>query len=93
MISTTKAKKRGKNKMRRTNKWKMNKKFFLQLNDELNATYKLNNNFMVTFNGYMVIEGGAYEMYDATQKVNILVTEHGVVNIEKSKGDWQMYRR
>ena len=25
--------------------------------------------------------------------INILVTGHGVVNIEKSKGDWQMYRR
>ena len=80
--------------MRKTNKkWKLNKKQFWLLNDEINATYKLTNNFMVTFNGYMVIEGGAYEMYDATQKVNILVTKHGVVNIEKSKGDWQMYRR
>ena len=80
--------------MRRTNKkWVLNKKQFWQNFNELNGTYKLNANFMVTFNGYMVIEGGAYEMYDATQKVNILVTEHGVVNIEKSKGDWQMYRR
>ena len=80
--------------MRKTNKiWKMNKKQFWQFNDEINATYKLANNFMVTFNGYMVIEDGAYEMYDATQKVTILVTKHGVVNIEKSKGDWQMYRR
>ena len=80
--------------MRRTNKiWKMNKKQFWLFNDEANATYKLANNFMVTFNGYMVIEDGAYEMYDATQKVNILVTEHGVVNIEKSKGDCQMNRR
>ena len=80
--------------MRRTNKkWVLNKKQFWQNFNELNGTYKLNANFMVTFNGYMVIEGGAYEMYDATQKVNILVTKHGVVNIEKSKGDWQMYRR
>ena len=80
--------------MRRTNKkWVLNKKQFWQNFNELNGTYKLNANFMVTFNGYMVIEDGAYEMYDATQKVNILVTEHGVVNIEKSKGDWQMYRR
>ena len=73
--------------------WELRKKFFWQFNDEPNATYKLANNFMVTFNGYMVIEDGAYEIYDATEKLNILVTEHGVVNIEKSKGDWQMYRR
>ena len=80
--------------MRKTNKiWKMNKKQFWQSNDEPNVTYKWANSFMVTFNGYMVIEGGAYEMYDATQNVTILVTEHGVVNIEKNKGDWQMYRR
>ena len=80
--------------MRRTNKkWVLNKKQFWQNFNELNGTYKLNANFMVTFNGYMVIEDGAYEMYDATQHVNILVTKHGVVNIEKSKGDWQMYRR
>ena len=79
---------------RRTNKiWKMNKKQFWQSNDEPNVTYKLTNNFMLTFNGMMVIEDGAYEMFDATQLVNILVTEHGVVNIEKNKGDWQMYRR
>ena len=80
--------------MRKTNKtWKMNKKRFWQNFNELNGTYKLNANFMVIFNGYMVIEDGAYEMYDATQNVTILVTEHGVVNIEKNKGDWQMYRR
>ena len=80
--------------MRRTNKiWKMNKKLFWQNSNEPNLTYKLTNNFMVTFNGLMVIEDGAYEMFDATQKVNILVTEHGVVNKEPNKGDWQMYRR
>ena len=80
--------------MKRTyKKWVLNKKQFWQNFNELNGTYKLNANFMVIFNGYMVIEDGAYEMYDATQHVNILVTEHGVVNIEKSKGDWQMYRR
>ena len=80
--------------MRKTyKKWVLNKKRFWQNFDELNGTYKLNANFMVTFNGYMIIEDGAYEVYDATKKFNILVTEHGVVNIEKSKGDWQMYRR
>ena len=79
--------------MKRTNKiWKMNKKQFWQTPNEQNGTYKLTNNFMVTFNGLMVIEDGAYEMYDATQQINILVTKHGVVNIEKNKGDWQMYR-
>ena len=94
ILNTTKGNERQVVKMRRTNKiWKMNKKQFWQLNDEPNATYKLANNFMVIFNGYMVIEGSAYEMYDATKNINILVTEHGVVNIEKSKGDWQMYRR
>ena len=80
--------------MKRTyKKWVLNKKQFWLFNDEPNATYKLAKNFMVTFNGYMVIENSAYEMYDATKKVTILVTEHGVVNIEKSRGDWQIYRR
>ena len=80
--------------MRRTyKKWVLNKKRFWQNFNELNGTCKLNANFMVIFNGYMVIEDGAYEMYDATQNVTILVTKHGVVNIEKNKGDWQMYRR
>ena len=71
----------------------MNKKRFWQNFNELNGTYKLNANFMVTFNGYMVIEEGAYEVFDATQNVTILVTKYGVINIEKNKGDWQMYRR
>lgn len=73
--------------------WELRKKCFWQTNDEPNVTYKLAKNFMVTFNGFMVIEDGAYEMYDATKNITILVTEHGVVNIEKNKGDWQMYRR
>ena len=71
---------------------RLNKKQFWLFNDEPNATYKLAKNFMVTFNGYMVIENGAYEIYDATKNINVLVPEHGVVNIEKNKGDWQMYR-
>ena len=79
--------------MRTYKKWVLNKKQFWQKSNEPNGTYKLTNNFMITFNGLMIIEDGAYEMYDATHHVNILVTEHGVVNIEKSKGDWQMYRR
>ena len=79
--------------MKTYKKWVLNKKQFWQNFNELNGTYKLNANFMVTFNGYMVIEDGAYEIYDATKKLNILVTKHGIVNIENSKGDWQMYRR
>ena len=80
--------------MRRTNKiWTLEKKQFWQNSNEPNGTYKFTNNFMVTYNGLMVIEDGAYEIYDATKNINILVTEHGVVNIEKNKGDWQMYRR
>ena len=79
--------------MKTYKKWVLNKKQFWQSNDEPNVTYKIANNFMITFNGLMVIEDGAYEMFDATQNINILVTEHGVVNIEKNKGDWQMYRR
>ena len=79
--------------MKTYKKWVLNKKQFWQSNDEPNVTYKIANNFMITFNGLMVIEDGAYEMFDATQKINILVTEHGVVNVEKNKGDWQMYRR
>ena len=78
----------------RTNKiWTLNKKQFWQNSNEPNGTYKITSNFMVTFNGLMVIEDGAYEMFDATKQINILVTKHGVVNIEKNKGDWQMYRR
>ena len=73
--------------------WELRKKQFWQSNDETNVTYKLANNFMITYNGFMVIEDGAYEVYDATKNINILVTKHGVVNIEKNKGDWQMYRR
>lgn len=80
--------------MRRTNKkWELRKKRFWQNFDEMNGTYKINSNFMITFNGLLIIEDSAYEMYDATKQVNVLVTEHGVVNVEKSKGDWQMYRR
>ena len=79
--------------MRTYKKWVLEKKQFWQSNDEPNVTYKLANNFMLIYNGFMVIENGAYEIYDATKNINILVTEHGVVNIEKNKGDWQMYRR
>ena len=80
--------------MRRTyKKWVLNKKQFWQNSNEPNGTYKITSDFMVVFNGLMVIQNGAYEIYDATQQVNILITKHGVVNIEKSKGDWQMYRR
>ena len=94
ILNTTKGNERQIVKMKKTNKiWKMNKKQFWQNSNEPNETYKLTDTFMVTFNGLMVIQDGAYEMYDATQQVNILVTEHGIVNIEKNKGDWQMYRR
>ena len=80
--------------MRKTNKiWKMNKKRFWQNFDEPNGTYKITSKVIITFNGLMIIEDSAYEMYDAIQQINVLVTEHGVVNIEKNKGDWQMYRR
>ena len=79
--------------MRTYKKWELRKKRFWQNSNETNGTYKITSNLMVTFNGLMVIEGSAYEMFDATQQINILVTEHGVINIEKNKGDWQMYRR
>ena len=80
--------------MKRTyKKWVMNKKQFWQYNDEPNATYKLANDFMVTYNGYMVMSKTAFEVFDDYLNSTILVTEHGVVNIEKNKGDWQMYRR
>ena len=94
ILSTTKGNERQVVKMKKTNKiWKMNKKQFWQNSNEPNGTYKLTDTFMVTFNGLMVIKDGAYEMYDSTQQVNILVTEHGIVNIEKNKGYWQIYRR
>ena len=80
--------------MRRTyKKWVLNKKQFWQNSNEPNGTHKITSDFMVVFNGLMIIQNGAYEIYDATQQVTILVTKHGVVNIEKNKGDWQMYRR
>ena len=79
--------------MRTYKKWELRKKRFWQNSNETNGTYKITSNLMVTFNGLMVIEGSAYEMYDATQQVNILVTEHGVVNKEPNTDDWQMYRR
>ena len=79
--------------MRTYKKWVLNKKHLWQNSNESNGTQKITSNFMITFNGLMVIEDGAYEMFDATQQINILVTKHGVVNIEKNKGDWQMYRR
>ena len=48
---------------------------------------------MVTYNGYMVMSKTAFEVFDDYLNSTILVTTHGVVNIEKNKGDWQMYRR
>ena len=80
--------------MRRTNKiWKMNKKQFWQTNNEPNVTYKLSNDFMITYNGLMVMSKTAFEVFDEELDATVFVTTHGVVNIEKNKGDWQMYRR
>ena len=73
-------------------KWELRKKLFWQNTNEKNATYKVTENLMVTFNGLMLIQGSAYEMYDATKQLTVLVTEHGIF-IEENKDDaWQMYR-
>ena len=73
--------------------WELRKKRFWQNLNELNGTYKLNAEFMVTIKGFMVMSKTAFEVFDDYLNSTILVTEHGVVNIEKNKGDWQMYRR
>ena len=78
--------------MKTYKKWILNKKQFCQIHDEPNATYKLSNDFMITCKGFMVMSKTAFEVFDDYLNSTILVTEHGVVNIEKNKGDWQMYR-
>ena len=80
--------------MRRTNKiWKMNKKQFWQIPNEQNAAFKVTENLIMTYNGVLIMSKTAFEVFDEELDATVLVTTHGVVNIEKSKGDWQMYRR
>lgn len=73
--------------------WELRKKCFWQTNNEPNATYKLANDFMVTFNGYMVMSKTAFEVFDAELDATVFVTTHGVVNKEPNTDGWQMYRR
>lgn len=80
--------------MKRTNKkWTLNKKCFWQNSNEKNATYKIAVDFMVTFNGMMVMSKTAFEVFDAELDATVFVTTHGVVNKEPNADSWQMYRR
>ena len=77
--------------------WILNKKQLWQPTDEKNSAYKVytfgDEAFLSCYNGFVLIKGGAFEVYDATLDTNILVTTHGVVNKERNTGDWQMLRR
>lgn len=81
--------------MRRTNKkWKLCKKRFWQNSNEPNVTYKLANDFMVTFNGLMVMNKTSFEVFDEYLDATVFVTTHGVINKEpNTDAGWQMYRR
>ena len=82
------------NKMKKMNKnWELNKKHFWQNTNESNATYKVAADFMVTYNGLMVLNKTAFEVFDAELDATVFVTTHGVVNKEENTDTWQMYRR
>ena len=77
--------------------WELTKQKLFWQPQERNGSYKWyateKEAFMSTYNGFMIIQDGAYEMYDATQQVTILVTQHGVVNKEKVGKTWQLLRK
>lgn len=74
--------------------WKLRKKLFWQTNNEPNATYKLANDFMVTFNGLMIMNKASFEIFDEYLDATVFVTTHGIVNKEtNTDAGWQMYRR
>lgn len=80
--------------MKRTNKiWQLKKKQFWQKSNEPNGTYKLTSDFMITFNGLMVMSKTAFEVFDEELDATVLVTTHGIVNKETNTDNWQMYRR
>lgn len=73
--------------------WGLRKKLFWQNTNEANATYKVAVDFMVTYNGYMVMNKTAFEVFDAALDATVFVTTHGVVNKEHHTDTWQMYRQ
>lgn len=74
--------------------WELRKKLFWQSGNEPNGTYKLTNDFMVTYNGLMIMSKTAFEVFDKYLDATVFVTTHGVVNKEpNTDADWQMYRR
>ena len=74
--------------------WELRKKLFWQTNNEPNVTYKLAKDFMVTYNGLMVMSKTAFEVFDEELDATVFVTTHGVVNKEpNTDAGWQMYRR
>lgn len=73
--------------------WELRKKQFWQNTNESNATYRVAADFMVTFNGLMVLNKTAFEVFDEYLKATVFVTTHGVINIEENTDTWQMYRR
>ena len=72
-------------------KWELRKKHFWQNTIESNATYKVASDFMVTFNGLMVMNKTAFEVFDEYLDATVFVTN--VVNVEENTDNWQMYRR
>lgn len=75
-------------------KWELRKKRFWQSNNEPNVTYKLTKDFMITFNGLMIMNKTAFEVFDEYLDATVFVTTHGVINKEpNTNADWQMYRR
>ena len=79
--------------MRTYKKWLLNKKHFWQNTNESNATFKVASDFMVTFNGLMVMNKTAFEVFDEYLDATVFVTTHGVINKESNTDTWQMYRR
>ena len=73
-------------------KWKLNKKHFWQNTNESNATFKVTSDFMVTFNGLVVMNKTAFEVFDEYLDATVFVTTHGIIK-EQNTDSWQMYRR
>ena len=72
--------------------WKLRKKLFWQNTNEKNATYKMSDDFMVTFNGLMILNKTSFEVFSIYLNATVLVTTQGTINKEEYQGSWQMYR-
>ena len=74
--------------------WELRKKLFWQNGNEPNGPYKMTKDFMVTFNGLLIMSKTAFEVFDKYLDATVFVTTHGVVNKEpNTDADWQMYRK